>query len=126
MHADRNTDISVKSAAKGFSIQRDIKHSFDIPSGKKVNTFSISVTDTISFTPENGPFNIEIVVGGVVFLKDKVEPSDLHNVVRDKKNADFLINQCLPYSCASIAYLTDRMGFGPIILSPQFSTQPED
>lgn len=105
-------------------MKRDIKHSFDIPPNPH-KKFSIAVRDRLSFSPGAGPFDIEIVVVGLVFLKEEMKPSQIKALLKDRDNTNFLINQCLPHTSAAVAYLTDRMGFSPVILAPKFPLSRE-
>jgi len=100
-------------------MKREIKHSFDIPL-QPSKRFSILVRDKVSFGSGKGPFDIEIVVVGFVFLKEEMNASQKKALLKDSENTNFLINQCLPHTSAAVAYLTDRMGFSPIILAPKF------
>ncbi|MBI5047577.1 MAG: hypothetical protein HZB54_01310 [Deltaproteobacteria bacterium] len=100
-------------------MKRKVRYSFDIP--REANKrFSVVVKDKVSFGSGKGPFDIEIVVIGFVFLKDEMRASQIKTPLRDNGNANFLVNQCLPHTSAAVAYLTDRMGFNPIILAPKY------
>ncbi|MBI5287004.1 MAG: hypothetical protein HY878_05375 [Deltaproteobacteria bacterium] len=123
--ADRNASFPPSLPSGKIEMKREVKHSLNI-SQKRADRFNITVKDKVSFGPEVGPFNIEIVVEGVVFLKEVMKPREIRGMVKDKTNISFLINQCLPHTCATIAYLTDRMGFNPIILAPQFPLSREE
>lgn len=116
--ATKNSGFSKKSSHSKLSIKRNVKHSFQFP-GKKGNSFRITVKDRVTFGKVRGPFNLEITIGGVVYLKDEMTPSQLKKLMKVEANVEFLINQSLPYSCSLVAYLTDRMGFSPIILAPK-------
>jgi len=118
--ANRNSILPAKVKSGNIEMKREVKHSFDIPASTKSNRFSIVVRDKVSFCPGAGPFDIEIVVIGFVFLKEEMKTSALKTLLKDSSNANFLINQCLPHTSAAVAYLTDRMGFSPIILAPKF------
>ncbi len=102
-----------------MEMKREIKQAIDIPQ-EPSSTFTLTVTDKVHFQPEEGPFTIEVVIGGTVFLDETLEPSRLKRLLRDAKNVTHLINQCLPHSCSIIAHLTEKMGYGPIILSPEY------
>ncbi|MBI3399201.1 MAG: hypothetical protein HY026_08255 [Deltaproteobacteria bacterium] len=124
--ANRNSIFPAKIKAGNIEMKREIKHSFDIPSGTHSNKFSIVVRDKVSFHPGTGPFDIEIVVVGFSFLKEKIKTSKLNALLKDSDNINFLINQCLPHTSAAVAYLTDKMGFSPIILAPKFPFSREE
>lgn len=117
--ANRNPLPTLKLKPRNVKMKREIKHFFDIPlhSNKR---FSILVRDKVSFGSGKGPFDIEIVVVGFVFLKEEMNASQKKALLKDSENINFLINQCLPHTSAAVAYLTDRMGFSPIILAPKF------
>ena len=117
--ANRNSILPAQTKSGNVEIKRDIKHSFDVPL-KPGKRFSVIVRDKVSFSPGKGLFDIEIIVVGFVFLKEEMKPSQINALLKEKDNANFLINQCLPHISAAVAYLTDRMGFSPIILAPKF------
>lgn len=117
--ANRNSVIPAKVKSGNIGIKREIKHSFDVPL-KSDKRFSVTVRDRVSFSPGKGPFDIEVVVVAFVFLNEEMKPSQIKALLKDKDNANFLVNQCLPHISAAVAYLTDRMGFGPVILAPKF------
>ena len=123
--ANRNSISSSGIRSGGLEIKREIKHSIDIPAVSHNKRFSIVVRDRVSFSPGRGPFDIEVVVVGFVFLKEDMKTSAIRAMLKDKENKNFLINQCLPHSSATVAYLTDRMGFSPIILAPKFPLSRE-
>lgn len=122
--ANRNSIIPSKVKSGNIEMKRDIKYSFDI-SPHSHKRFSIIVTDRVSFGPGAGPFDIEIAVVGLVFLKEEMKSSQIKTFLKDKDNANFLISQCLPHISAHVAYLTDRMGFSPVILAPKFPLSRE-
>ncbi|MBI3753914.1 MAG: hypothetical protein HY266_07745 [Deltaproteobacteria bacterium] len=124
IRANRNSLIPAKAKSGDIEMKRDIKHSFDIPPNPH-KKFSIAVRDRLSFSPGAGPFDIEIVVVGLVFLKEEMKPSQIKALLKDRDNTNFLINQCLPHTSAAVAYLTDRMGFSPVILAPKFPLSRE-
>ena len=122
--ATRNSTFSHRvMSSNRIAVKREVKHSIVLPKKKK-DSFEISVKDRLAFGRAQGPFSIEITVGGVIYLTEEMEPREIASMLKDKENINFLINQSLPYSCATIAYLTDRMGFSPIILAPK-SPSPE-
>ena len=102
-----------------IEMKREIKQAIDIPQ-KPSSTFTLTVTDRIHFQPKEGPFTIEVVIGGTVFLDDTLEPSSLRRLLNDSRNVNHLVSQCLLHSCSMIAHLTEKMGYGPIILSPDY------
>jgi len=123
--ADRNASFPPLPSPSRIEMKREVRHSLKMPT-RRSDRFNITVRDKVSFGPKTGPFDIEVVVEGVVFLKADMKPSEIRGLMRDKGNVNFLINQCLPHTCATIAYLTDRMGFNPIILAPQFPLSREE
>lgn len=122
--ASRNSILPAKVKSGNVEMKREIKHSFALPF-KSNNRFSVTVRERISFDSGKGPFGIEIVVVGFVFLKEKMKASHIKAMLKDRENTNFLINQCLPHTSATVAYLTDRMGFGPVILAPKFPVPRE-
>jgi preprotein translocase subunit SecB len=116
--ASRNARFSQKSNSGKLSIKREVKHSVDLEKRKK-DSFRITLSDRLTFGKDKGPFSMEITVRGVVLLKQEMEPAELTSLLKDRNNIDYLINQGLPYSCSTVAYLTERMGFSPIILAPK-------
>lgn len=122
--ANRNSLLAPKLKTRNVAMKREIKHSFDIPQ-EPHKRFSIVVKDKVSFGHGKGPFDIEIVVVGFVFLKQEMNASQIKALLQDNENTNFLINQCLPHTSAAVAYLTDRMGFSPIILAPKFPISRE-
>ncbi len=100
-------------------MKREIKQSIHIPE-EPASTFTMTVTDRVNFQPDEGPFSIEVVIGGTVYLDEVLDPDELKRSLQQKKNVNHLINQCLPHSCSIIAHLTEKMGYGPVILSPQY------
>ncbi len=118
--ANRGAISPAKVKSGNIEMKREIRHSFEIPRGSMNKTFSIAVRDMVSFRPGAGPFDIEITVVGFVFLQEEMKGTAIRSLLKDKENINFLINQCLPHSSAAIAYLTDRMGFSPVILAPKF------
>lgn len=102
-----------------MEMKREIKQAIDIPRTPS-SVFTFTVTDRVHFQPEEGPFTIEVVIGGTVYLDETLEPSSLKKLLTDTTNVNHLINQCLPHSCSIIAHLTEKMGYGPIILSPEY------
>ncbi len=117
--ANKNTSFSHDKLKGRLKVKREIKHSFKIP-GRKTDTFQMTVRDRLSFGRAKGPFTIEVVVSGTVILNEQTEPRILKGLLKKSENIDFLVNQGLHYSCASIAYLTDQMGFSPIVLAPKY------
>ena len=117
--ANRNSISTQQIKSKNVEMKREIRHSFDIPL-KPNKRFSIVVKDRVWFGSGKGPFDVEIVVVGFVFLKQEMKASQIKTLLKDNENTHFLINQCLPHTAAAVAYLTDRMGFSPIILAPKF------
>ena len=122
--ANRNSSPARKVKSGNVEMKREIRHSFDIPPQPN-KRFSVVVKDRVSFSPGKGPFDIEIVVIGFVFLKQEMNASQIKAMLKDNENAHFLINQCLPHTSAAVSYLTDRMGFSPIILAPKFPISRE-
>jgi preprotein translocase subunit SecB len=116
--ATRNASFSQGSAPGKLAIKRQVKHSVELPKKSK-DSFRITLTDKLTFGKGQGPFTMEITVRGVVLLKEQMPPGELASLLKNKDNIDFLINQGLPYSCSTVAYLTERMGFSPIILAPK-------
>ncbi len=117
--ANRNSTFSNTTIPGRLEVKREIKHSFRLPR-KKHNSFHLTVKDKLSFGRVSGPFSIEVTVSGAVFLTEELTPKELSSLLKNKENINFLINQSLPYSCAAIAYLTDQMGFSPVILAPKY------
>lgn len=124
IYASRNSVSSEKVKSGRIEMKREIKHSFDVPHGSD-GRFSVTVRDRLAFSPSKGPFDIEIIVVGFVFLKEKMKTSQINSLLKDEENVNFLVNQCLPHSSAIVAYLTDRMGFSPLILAPKFPLAKE-
>jgi preprotein translocase subunit SecB len=116
--ATRNANFSQRSTPGDLTIKREVKHSFELPK-KKGDSFRITLSDRLTFGKGQGPFSMEITLRGVVFLNEEINPAELASILKDKDNIDFLVNQGLPYSCSTVAYLTERMGFSPIILAPK-------
>jgi len=117
--ANRNSILPAKVRAGSIEMKREIKHSFNIPPGPNNNKFTIVVKDKVSFHPGIGPFDVEIEIVGFVFLREELKTTTLKAILKDNENKNFLINQCLPHSSSAVAYLTDKMGFNPLILAPK-------
>ncbi len=116
----RNQEYSQKSASGNLAIKRGVTHTTEV-GRKKTDSFTRTVIDTLSFAGGRGPFTMKITLRGKVLLKEKLTPAALGKLLKDKASIDFLINQGLPYSCSTIAYLTETMGFSPIILAPRYN-----
>jgi len=112
--------IIPENSIKEVEIKRDVSHEFALP-GDKSDHFSIEVTDRITFTPDEGPFQIEVIIGASIVLIEALSPGDITNLISTKKNILSLINQCLPHSSAIIAHITDKMGFSPMIFSSRIA-----
>lgn len=120
--AKKNADFSGGSAPGGLAIKRQVSHSFELPKARK-DSFRLTIIDRLTFGKATGPFLMEITISGVVTLKQKLTPGELASLLKEKENVEFLINRGLPHSCSTVSYLTERMGFSPIILAPRsFST----
>jgi preprotein translocase subunit SecB len=116
--AKRNSGFSQNSATGRLAIKREVKHSFELPKALK-DSFRLTIIDRLTFGKVRGPFSMEITVRGVVSLKEKHSQKELASLLKERENIEFLINQGLPYSCSTVSYLTERMGFSPIILAPK-------
>ncbi|HHL39122.1 MAG TPA: hypothetical protein ENJ37_01310 [Deltaproteobacteria bacterium] len=116
--AARKTRYAERPTVKNLSLKREVSHSTRLPR-RRDNCFNLTVTDRVTFGAGGGPFRIEVTVEGAIYLNETMTPSEISTLLEDKKNMDYLVNQSLPYTCAVIADLTDRMGFSPIILAPR-------
>ena len=117
--ASKNASFTHNSQKKRLQVKREIKHSFKVP-GRKTDSFQMTVRDRLTFGKARGPFTIEVVISGTVRLNEEIDSRILSGLLKNSANVDFLVNQGLHYSCASIAYLTDQMGFSPIVLAPKY------
>ena len=109
-----------ENALKQVEIKRDVSHEVDLPKGKS-DHFSVAVTDKIAFTPDEGPFQIEVVIGASIILAEPMLPRDITRLVNVRKNILSILNHCLPHSSAIIAHITDKMGFSPVIISSRIA-----
>ena len=109
-----------EDALKQLEIKRDVSHKIDLPKGKS-DHFSIAVTDKIAFIPDEGPFEIEVVIGASIILAESMSPQEITKLVSIRKNILSILNQCLPHSSAIIAHITDKMGFSPVIISSRIA-----
>jgi len=110
---------------KQVEMKRDVSHKLNLPK-RKSNHFSLLVTDKISFTPNEGPFEIEVVIGAFITLVEPMRPAEIVKLIGEKKNLLSIINQCLPHSSAIIALITDKMGFSPVIFSSRIVLEDEE
>lgn len=109
-----------EDALKQVEIKRDVSHSVDLPK-RKSDHFSVAVTDKIAFIPDEGPFQIEVVIGASIMLSESMTPREIMNLINIRKNILSILNQCLPHSSAIIAHITDKMGFSPVIFSSRIA-----
>lgn len=109
-----------EESLKQVEIKRDVSHKFNLPR-QKSDHFSVEVTDRITFTPGEGPFQAEVVIGASIGLIEPMSRVEITRLVGIKKNILSIINQCLPHSSAIIAIITDKMGFSPVILSSRIA-----
>jgi len=101
---------------KEVEIERGVSHRFYLPKVKS-DRFTTEVTDRITFGPEEGPFQIKVVIGATILLNEPLSPGELRKLTSSQKNILSIINHCLPHSSALIALITDKMGFSPVIFS---------
>ena len=112
--------VIAEEALNQLEITRDVSHEIDLPR-RKSDHFSVAVTDKITFTPHEGPFQIEVVIGASIFLTEPLSPQEITRLVKMRKNILSILNQCLPHSSAVIAHITDKMGFSPMIFSSRIA-----
>lgn len=110
---------------KKFEIKRAVTHKFNL-SQNKTDHLSVEIIDRVTFIPDEGPFDIKVVIGANIILSEPLSREELKQIVKDQKNILSIINQCLPHSSAIIAHITDKMGFPPVILSPRIAVNKEE
>lgn len=111
-----------EDAIRQVELKRNVSHKINIPK-RKSDHFSVSITDRITFNPDEGPFKIEIMLGANISLLEPMSPAEITSLIKIKKNVLSIINQCLPHSSAIIANITDKMGFSPVIFSPRIAME---
>lgn len=112
--AENNTH---KWSNKDVTIERktDLKYDIEKP---LTNKFSIVITDKISFSPEIGPFDIEIQIACATSLKTEKAKEEIEKYLSLEHNKEYFKTLCLPQSSVIISFLTDKMGYTPLILNP--------
>ena len=121
INASRSSSMN-GDAMRRVELKRNVSHKVSVPKRKSDN-FYVSITDRITFNPDEGPFKIEIVLGAKIILMEPMSPAEITSLVKIKKNVLSIINQCLPHSSAIIAHITDKMGFSPVIFSPRIAME---
>lgn len=111
-----------EDAIRRVELKRNVSHKINMPK-RKSDHFSVSITDRITFNPDEGPFKIEIILGANISLLEPMSPAEITSLIKIKKNVLSIINQCLPHSSAIIANITDKMGFSPVIFSPRIAME---
>ncbi len=111
-----------EDAIRRVELKRNVSHKVSIPK-RKSDHFSVAITDRITFSPDEGPFTIEIILGANIALMEPMTPAEITSLIKIKKNVLSIINQCLPHSSAIIAHITDKMGFSPVIFSPRIAME---
>ncbi len=118
-------DIIPEEALRKFEINRDVSHEVILPK-RKSEYFSIEVKDKITFSPKEGPFKIEIVIGASITLSEPLTPGEITKLINIQKNKLSIINQCLPHSSSITALITDKMGFSPVIFSSRIAMDTKE
>ncbi|MCC7201049.1 MAG: hypothetical protein IT393_00050 [Nitrospirae bacterium] len=121
INASRSSAMG-EDAIRQVELKRNVSHKINIPK-RKSDHFSVSITDRITFNPDEGPFKIEIMLGANISLLEPMSPAEITSLIKIKKNVLSIINQCLPHSSAIIANITDKMGFSPVIFSPRIAME---
>ena len=124
IRARRPSEIP-EDTLKKCEIRRAISHKFFIPQDKP-DHFSVEITDRVTFIPDEGPFDIRVVIGANILLAEPLSREELRKMMKEQKNILSIINQCLPHSSAVIAHITDKMGFPPVILSPRITVEKDE
>lgn len=121
INASRSSAMG-EDAIRRVELKRNVSHKINMPK-RKSDHFSVSITDRITFNPDEGPFKIEIILGANISLLEPMSPAEITSLIKIKKNVLSIINQCLPHSSAIIANITDKMGFSPVIFSPRIAME---
>lgn len=118
-------DIIHEYVLKQFEINRDVTHDVTLPR-RKSDHFSLEVKDRITFSPNEGPFQIEIIIGASITLAEPMKPGEIKKLLNIHKNKLSIINQCLPHSSVLTALITDKMGFSPVIFSSRIAMDTKE
>ncbi len=121
INASRSSSMS-EDAIRRVELKRNVSHKVSVPR-RKSDHFSVTITDRITFNPDEGPFKIEITLGANIALLEPMSPAEITSLMKIKKNVLSIVNQCLPHSSVIIANLTDKMGFSPVIFSPRIAME---
>ncbi|MBI5193639.1 MAG: hypothetical protein HZA08_09400 [Nitrospirae bacterium] len=118
-------DVIHEDVLRQFEIKRDVSHEVNLPK-RKSEHFSVEVTDSITFSPKEGPFKVEIVIGAAITLSEPMTPGEITKLINIQKNKLSIINQCLPHSSSITALITDKMGFSPVIFSSRIAMDTKE
>jgi len=106
-----------KWANKDVKITREIDLKYDIEANS-VKHFVVVVIDKISFSPEIGPFDIEVQIECLVYLQTEKTKEEIEKYLGIEENKEYFRNACLPHSSIIVSFLTDILGYTPLVLTP--------